>query len=134
MNAILNKTLEHGNNKPLWKYIKESHNDNIRVAAIKNNGILNHGSNTKAELLNHQLKSVFTMNDDTDHLPTMSHPKYPNIENITISIEGVEKLLNNINIHKANIPDKKKYIQHWLTFFNKVLILVPYQMTGEIQI
>ena len=46
------------------------------------------------------------MNDETDHLPTISHPKYPNIENITISIEGVEKLLNNINIHNASGPDK----------------------------
>ena len=46
------------------------------------------------------------MEDDTDHLPTMSHSKYPNIENITISIEGVEKLLNNIDIHKASGPDK----------------------------
>ena len=27
-------------------------------------------------------------------------------ENITISIEGVEKLLDNINIHKASGPDK----------------------------
>ena len=36
----------------------------------------------------------------------MSHPKYPNIENITISIEGVEKLIDNINIHKASGPDK----------------------------
>ena len=84
------------------------------------------------------------MDDDTDHLPTMSHPKYPNIENITISIGGVEKLLDNINIHKASGPDKipnimlkpvlMKYLQHWLTFFNKVLILVPFQMTGEMQI
>ena len=100
------------------------------------------------------------MDDDTDHLPTMSHPKYPNIENIAISIEGVEKLLDNINIHKASRPDKipyiilktcskkispalaktglkpvlKKYLQHWLAFFNKVLILVPYQMTEEMQI
>ena len=46
------------------------------------------------------------MDDDTDHLPTMSHPKYPNIENTTISNEGVEKLLDNINIHKAGGPDK----------------------------
>ena len=72
----------------------------------ENNGILYHDSKTKAELLNHQLKSVFTMDDDTEHLPTMSHPKYPNIENITISIEGVEKLLDNINIHKASGSDK----------------------------
>ena len=106
MNAILNKSLEHGNNKPFWKYIKARRIDNIGVAAIKNNGILYHDSKTKAELLNHKFKSVFTMDDDTDHLPTMSHPKYPNIENITISIEGVEKLLDNINIHKASGPDK----------------------------
>ena len=46
------------------------------------------------------------MDYDTDHLPTMSNPKYPNIENITISIEGVEKVLENINIHKASGPDK----------------------------
>ena len=46
------------------------------------------------------------MDDDTYHLQSMSHPKYPNIEKITISIEGVEKLLNNINIYKASGPDK----------------------------
>ena len=45
------------------------------------------------------------MDDDTDHLPTMSHAKYCNIENIALSIEGVEKLLNNINIYKASGPD-----------------------------
>ena len=106
MNAILNKSLEHGNNKPFWKYIKARHSDNIGVAAIKNNGTLYHDSKAKAELLSHQFKSVFTMGDDTDHLPTMSHPKYPNIENITMSIEGVEKLLDNINIHKASGLDK----------------------------
>ena len=44
------------------------------------------------------------MDDDTDHLPTMSHHKYPNIENI--SIEGAEKLLDNINIHKVSGLDK----------------------------
>ena len=57
MNAILNKSLEHGNNKPFWKHIKARRNDNIGVAAIKNNGIPYHDSKTKAELLNHQFKS-----------------------------------------------------------------------------
>ena len=106
VNAILNKSLEHGNNKPFWKYIKARRSGNIGVAAIKNNGILYHDSKTKAELIGHQFKSIFTMDDDTDHLPTMSHPKYHNIENIAISIEGVEKLIDNINIHKPSGPDK----------------------------
>ena len=51
VNAILNKSLEHGNNKPFWKYLKANRNNNIGVAAIKNNGILYHNSKTKAELL-----------------------------------------------------------------------------------
>ena len=46
------------------------------------------------------------MDDDTYHLPAMSHPKYPNIEDIAISNEGVEILLDNTNIHKASGPDK----------------------------
>ena len=36
------------------------------------------------------------MDEDTDHLPYMSHSKYPNIE----------KLPDNINMHKASGPDK----------------------------
>ena len=54
VNAILNKSLEHGNNKPFLKYIKARRNDNIEVAAIKNNGILYHDGKTKAELLSNQ--------------------------------------------------------------------------------
>ena len=46
------------------------------------------------------------MDDDTDHLSTMSHPNYPNIENIAIGIDGAVKLLNNISIHKASGPNK----------------------------
>ena len=55
VNGILNKYLEHGNNKPFWKHIKARRSDNIGVAAIKNNGILHHDRKTKAELLNHHL-------------------------------------------------------------------------------
>ena len=89
-----------------WKYIKARRQYDIGVAAIKNNGILYHNSKTKAELLNLQFKSVFATDDDTDHHPTMSHPKYPNIENITISIEEVKKLLDNISIQSLSGPDK----------------------------
>ena len=36
MNAILNKSLQHENNKPFRKYIKASRSDYIEVAAIMN--------------------------------------------------------------------------------------------------
>ena len=80
----VNKSPIRGNNKPFWKYIKVY---NIRVAAIKNNCILHRNSKTKAELLHHKFMLFFSMNDNMDHLPTMSHAKLPNIENITICIE-----------------------------------------------
>ena len=144
MNAILNKSLEHGNDQPFWKYMKASCNDNIGVAAIKNNGILHLDSKTKVELLSHQFKSVFDMDDDTDHLPTMLHPKYPNIENIAIGIEGVEKLLSNINMHKASEPYKipniipkscsREISPALANILSNVLILSPYEITEEMQI
>ena len=144
MNAILNMSPEHINNKPFRKYTKTSRIVNIGVPAINNNGNLYHDGKTKDELLSHQFRSVFSINDDIDHLPTMSHPKYPIIENIIISIEGVEKLLNDINIHKASGPDKYQilspkhvhmiYLQHWIAFINKVQIPMTYQMTGKMQI
>ena len=67
--------------------MKARSNDNVGVAAIKNNGVLFPNSKTKTELLNHKHMSFFFMDDEKDHLTTMSHPKYPNIEDITISIE-----------------------------------------------
>ena len=55
------------------------------------------------------------MDDDTDHLPTMSRPKYSIIEDITRSIVGADYLLDNINIHKAigsdKIPNFLKHVQ-----------------------
>ena len=84
------------------------------------------------------------MDDDTDHLPPMSHPKYPNVVNITISIGGVEKLLDNINIHNASgqdiIPNiilktcSKEISPALANIFNKILILIPFKKTGEMQI
>ena len=73
------------------------------MTAFRNNYIFNHDSKSKAKPLNHRLMSVFTMDNGTDHLPSMSHT---NIEDMTIGIEGVEKLVDNINIRKTSGPDK----------------------------
>ena len=94
-----------------------------------------------AELLGHQFKSVFTVDDD--HLSSMSHHIHPCIEDIIMGIIWVEKRLNSINIHKVSGPDKilniilktcsEKIYVHWLTFINKVLMLVICLITGEME-
>ena len=58
----------------------------------------------KAEALSNQYCSVFTDEDLTD-IPSMSGIAYPTISDINIDVEGVDKLLKNINVKKANGPD-----------------------------
>ena len=54
-------------------------------------------SKEKAEILSTQFKSVFT--------PSISGKKYSAINKLNISLNGVTKLLQNINVSKASGPD-----------------------------
>ena len=105
VNNILDKSLEEGSSKSFWKYIKAKRKDNVGVAGIKSNGILHQDSQTKAELLNQQFKSVFTKENREEPLPPLIETSYPSISEITIVEEGVEKLLKNLNVNKASGPD-----------------------------
>ena len=48
--------------------------------------------------------SVFTV-EDSSNITYLYGPDYPDIEDLTISCEGVEKRLINLNITKASGPD-----------------------------
>jgi len=48
---------------------------------------------------------VFTREDDGD-IPRLQGLRYPNIADLHISTEGVEKLLCNLNVSKASGPDQ----------------------------
>jgi hypothetical protein len=54
---------------------------------------------------------VFTKEDPKETLPTLPQSNYPSISDIIINIEGIEKLLRNINISKASGPDN---IPNWI--------------------
>ena len=60
VNLVLKTSLETGNNKPFWNYIKSKKTDNIGVSGIKCGGIFHQDSKSKANILNPQFKSVFT--------------------------------------------------------------------------
>ena len=95
----MEKSLEEGNNKTFWKYIKAKRHDNIGVAGIKSDCVLHQDSKTKAQLLNKQFKSVFTTESKEETLPTLSEHLYPPMPDIKIHIEGVEKLLGKLSTH-----------------------------------
>lgn len=103
----LNKTilngLEENNSKPFWNFIKARRKDNTGVAPLKQNGTLINDPKGKAEILLNQFKSVFTR-DVTNHQLNRK-ANVPLIKQITITPSGVEKLLKNLQAHKAHGPD-----------------------------
>ena len=61
-------------------------------------------SSSKSEILNKQFQSVFTKKSTTT-TPRLFGNKYPSIGNLSITLKGVQKLLEIINISKAAGPD-----------------------------
>ena len=74
---------------------------------MKDNGKLVTNSKAKAEILVDQFQSVFTKES---HLPEQDRPfvqrNSATISDITITVEGVCKLLKNISPAKASGPDR----------------------------
>ena len=101
---MLQLGLDQGDTKPFWKYVRAQRQDNIGVAPFLDNGVLHTDSLSKACILNKQFVSVFTREEVTD-IPKLHGPNYPDITDLGISTEGVEKLLSNLNVSKASGPD-----------------------------
>ena len=86
--------------KKFWTFVKSKRNDNTGVALLKKNGIIYSDSKTKAVVLNQPFASFFT--DDGDRkLPDKGNSTYPSLPNIQVRVDGVVKLLRNLNPHKA---------------------------------
>ena len=100
---IVNPTVDHGNKK-LWSLIRAKRRDTTRVTPLKENGELVQQPLDKANVLNRQFKSAFSP-ITTEHLPDIGESPYPQMQNITVTVPGVEKLLLNLKPHKAAGPD-----------------------------
>ena len=61
-------------------------------------------SSSKSDILNKQCQSVF-IKKSTTATPRLFGNKYPSIGNLSITLNGVQKLLEKINISKAAGPD-----------------------------
>ncbi len=70
------------------------------MAPLNENGAVVSDSKGKAEILNRQFESVFT-DEDLNTVPSLDQNKYPDIPTLSITVPGVQKLLENINPAKA---------------------------------
>jgi histone H3/H4 len=108
INNIISEGVENNNSKPFWNYMKSKKQDNIGVAPLKRSGGLTNESKEKAEILSNQFKSVFTKpkpNISTTVLQCTTRAG-STMQNLKITVEGVEKLLKNTNPSKAMGPDR----------------------------
>jgi hypothetical protein len=90
--------------KNLFSYIKSQKSESSNIATLRQNGQLHSDTKTKANILNEQFQKAFTPATD-DPIPNKGQSQYPQMPNIIITENGINKLLQNINIHKASGPD-----------------------------
>ena len=80
--------------------------DSCGVAPLKRDGIAYSDAKVKAEILNNQFTSVFTTEDPSKPLPDLGPSPHPTVADITVQQNGVNKLLQHLNPHKATGPDE----------------------------
>ena len=110
INNTLSDTIETGNTKPFWRYVKSQKQEICGMSPLKQNGALHSDSSVKAKIMNYPFSSVFTADDhNRDSVP--EGPSIPPISDLHISESGVKKRILNIN---PNINWRPRY--HPLSF------------------
>ncbi|XP_072041141.1 uncharacterized protein [Amphiura filiformis] len=89
--------------KKFWTSIKSQKNDSFGIPTLKINGQLITDNIMKANALNNQFESVFTQEDYV--LPNIDKQHCHQMPDVNITVEGVEKLLTELDPGKATGPD-----------------------------
>ena len=96
----------HGKcNKKFWSFIKHSRKESSGIPDLKaSDGSILTNSKAKANLLNQHFHSVFSSPDTPLHHSQHS-PNYPCMPPIEIKTAGIDKLISELDEHKACGPD-----------------------------
>ena len=91
--------------KKFWRHVKSMKKDRTGTSPLKENGFLVSDPKSKAEILSGQYKSVLSQESD-NNIPEPDEPESPTMPEITVTEEGVFKLLLNLKENKASGPDQ----------------------------
>ena len=94
------------NDKPkkFWSYIKAKRQDRIGIPPLMSDTGIKVDSLGKAETLNAQFQQVFTQ-EDLSYIPNAASCGTAGTDPIIFDVEGIKKLLQNVDCKKANGPD-----------------------------
>ena len=87
-----------------WSFVKSLGRDASGISALRENGVLGTDTLDKANICNGQFRSAFTRESDGE-IPFKGTSPFTAMGEITVDPNGVIKLLNNLNIHRAPGPD-----------------------------
>ena len=91
--------------KSLWSYVKCKKRDQVTIPPLDVNGLTVSDSQEKANAINTQFLSVHT-EEDASTLPDLGTSPYNSIATEDITVEGVNRLLADLQSHKAHGPDE----------------------------
>ena len=94
----------HPKQKRFWSFIKSMRKDTSGIAPLKENGRLHAEPKDKADILNKQYESTWTK-EDRSSIPTPEGQPFSAMPEISVTKEGVFKLLLKLNPNKATGPD-----------------------------
>ena len=90
--------------KRAWSYLKLLRTESVGMPTLFSDGRVCVSDVAKAEALRSQYDSVFTREDLSD-TPVLADSPYPDLPEISFSMNGARKLLENVQVHKAHGPD-----------------------------
>ena len=102
---IFDNADNNSRNKRLWSYVKSLKREKVGIAALQEKDMIFTEGEDKAKALSNQFRKVFTVEDLTN-IPHVEGEKLPKMEEIKIDLNGIIKLLHELNINKAVGPDK----------------------------
>ena len=119
--------------KRFWTYIKHRTSDNVGVSSLKSEGKLYSHPTDKADILNKQFQSVFSSSESVSEeefsksypMPT-TEDQFPVIEDIDITLNGIVKLLKDLNPTKSPGPDNlsQKVLKETANEVGPLLLLI----------
>lgn len=92
--------------KKFSSYIKHKRSDNSRIGTLKVNSVMMTHSKAKAEALNQQFQSAFSIPTNEDNLSDGQNPKLEEMPRIVVSERGVNTQLRKLDPYKATGPDE----------------------------
>ena len=99
--------------------------DAFWITSLRENRILKTDTKEKADIFNQQFQSAFRREPDSD-LPSKGASPFSSMGEITVDPEGVAKLLDGLNVHKAPNPDdfNARVLKECSTQISPILALI----------